>query len=304
MSEHRSKAAIILAAGAGRRLGRLTADRPKCLLDVNGKTLIERQITSLLACGVRDITVVVGYLGEKVRAQLGTRVSYLANRLYRDTNSLCSLRLAREALARGALVLNADALVPTALIERLLRTPADDAALINRRRPLGPEEMKLKLWRDYAVDFGKELARADADGENVGIVKLGVEGGRRLIGCLSRRAIDERPSQEAHSKRCVKQFDADVFPSTDGSEMTLAPDRNSGSFCATAPGAFRPSPPSTCRCSSASACRSRKSIGPGRACGSSTCSTTTIPAISRATSPAPPSASSSTAWADRFAQNS
>ncbi|MBI3049647.1 MAG: phosphocholine cytidylyltransferase family protein [Acidobacteria bacterium] len=146
MREHGVQSAIILAAGNGHRMGHLTMDRPKCLLEVGGETLVERQLASLDACGIRDVTVVIGYHGARLRAQLGDRVRYVENARYRETNSLYSLWLARERLSNGALVLNADVLAPTRLIERLLHSRGDDAVLIDRRTGLGPEEMKVQLW--------------------------------------------------------------------------------------------------------------------------------------------------------------
>jgi choline kinase len=162
-------------------MGRLTVDRPKCLLEIGGMPLIERQLASLDACGIRDVTVVIGYQGAHLRAQLGDRVRYVENERYRETNSLYSLWLARDRLAHGALVLNADVLAPTLLIERLVRSRVEDAVLIDRRQGLGPEEMKVKLWADLVIDFSKELPPDRADGENVGIAKFGTHGGRRLI---------------------------------------------------------------------------------------------------------------------------
>ncbi|MBI2186193.1 MAG: phosphocholine cytidylyltransferase family protein [Acidobacteria bacterium] len=184
MREQASRAAVILAAGNGHRMGRLTVDRPKCLLEVDGQPLIERQLASLQACGIRDVTVVIGYHGARLRAQLDDRVRYVENARYRETNSLYSLWLARHALADGALVLNADVLAPTLLIERLVRSQAEDAVLVDRRKELGPEEMKVKLWFDLVVDFSKRLPPDQADGENVGIAKFGATGGRRLIAHL------------------------------------------------------------------------------------------------------------------------
>jgi choline kinase len=173
-------------------MGPLTADRPKCLLDVYGQPSIDRQVTSLRACGVRHITVVVGYRGAQIKTYLSDRVRYVENVRYRDTNSLYSLWLARDALVRGALVLNADVLAPTLLIDRLLRSPAEDAVLVALGRELGPEEMKVKLQSDLVVDFGKDLAPADTDGENVGIAKFGAEGGRRLLTHLGAEASAQR----------------------------------------------------------------------------------------------------------------
>lgn len=178
------RSAIILAAGNGSRMGSLTADRPKCMLEVGGQPLIARQVASLNACGIWDVTVVIGYRGAQIKACLGDQVRYVENLRYQETNSLYSLWLARERLARGALVLNSDVLAATALVERLLRSPAEDAVLIEPGHQLGPEEMKITLWLDLVVDLGKDLPAAEADGENVGIAKFGIDGARRLVACL------------------------------------------------------------------------------------------------------------------------
>ncbi|MBI2186020.1 MAG: phosphocholine cytidylyltransferase family protein [Acidobacteria bacterium] len=181
MRDHGTQSAIILAAGNGHRMGRLTIDRPKCLLEVGGEPLIERLLSGLAECGIHDVTVVVGYHGARLQARLGDRVRYVENDRYRETNSLYSLWLACDRLSHGALVLNSDVLVPTSLIERLLRSQGEDAVLVDRRTGLGPEEMKVKLRDDLVIDFSKGLRRDHADGENVGIAKFGPEGGRRLI---------------------------------------------------------------------------------------------------------------------------
>lgn len=176
MSSH----AVILAAGNGTRMGRLTADRPKAMLEVAGRPLIERQIEALASFGVNDVTVVVGYQQERLRDHLGGRVHYIENPSYKTTNSLYSLWLARERLVNGAIVMNADILVTPELLGRLMEAPVEDAALIDPSSELGAEEMKVKTWLGFAVDFGKDLPAKESNGENVGILKFGVAGGRRL----------------------------------------------------------------------------------------------------------------------------
>ena len=60
--------AIILAAGRGSRMGQLTNDKPKCLLMINGKTLIELQITAITNAGIKDIAIVTGYKAEMLKS--------------------------------------------------------------------------------------------------------------------------------------------------------------------------------------------------------------------------------------------
>lgn len=178
--------AVILAAGNGKRMGRLTVDRPKTMLDVDGRALIDRELDALAACGVFDVTIVVGYQHERLRQHLGTRVRFVENERYKETNSLYSLWLAREQLANGAVVMNSDILVSQPLMARLINAPVEDAVLVDTHSTLADEEMKVKIWQGFAIDFSKELAPSDADGENVGILKFGASGGRRLVEQLDR----------------------------------------------------------------------------------------------------------------------
>lgn len=177
---------IILAAGTGSRLRPLTDDRPKCLLEVGGRTLIDRQLTTLDWLGVHDVIVVVGYHGAVVRTHLGSRVRYIANPRYAVTNSLYSLWLARDELRSGALILNADVLAAPALFERLWSAPARDAVLVDLNSGLEPEDMKVTLRGTRVTDFGKTLAPERAHAHNVGMAKFGPEGAAFLALCLDR----------------------------------------------------------------------------------------------------------------------
>jgi L-glutamine-phosphate cytidylyltransferase len=178
--------AIILAAGRGSRLTPYTDDRPKCLIDVDRRTLIERQIESLADCGVSDVVAVIGYRADLVRRVLGGRVRYIENARYRETNSLYSLWMAIDRLRHGAVVINSDVLAAPLLFERLCRAAAPDAVLVDRDQACGIEEMRVTIQDDLVVDFGKHLPAAKCHGENVGMVKFGAEGARRLGACLTR----------------------------------------------------------------------------------------------------------------------
>ena len=173
--------AVILAAGNGKRMGRLTVDRPKTMLDVDGRALIDRELDALAACGVFDVTIVVGYQHERLRDHLGSRARFIENARYKETNSLYSLWLARETLQDGAVVMNSDILASQPLMAKLIDAPVEDAVLVDTQSTLAEEEMKVKIWQGFAIDFSKELAPWDADAENVGILKFGPRGGRRLV---------------------------------------------------------------------------------------------------------------------------
>jgi choline kinase len=178
--------AIILAAGIGSRMRPLTHDIPKCLLEVGGRTLIDRQLDALSHCGIDDVVVVVGYHADAVRRIVGTRVRYLENPRYASTNSLYSLWLAREEIRSGALVLNSDVLAAPSLFERLVYSPAPDAILVERGEHFEPEDMKVTLNGEHVLDFGKGLPPERAHAHNVGVAKFSQHGAARLTVCLDR----------------------------------------------------------------------------------------------------------------------
>jgi choline kinase len=181
---------IILAAGKGSRLNGTIGDKPKCLLRVGGKTLVERQLEALESVGIADITMVVGCQAEVVRQTCGQRITYIENTRFAQTNSLYSLWLARPLLHDGFVVMNCDVLFHPQMLEDLITSRHEDALLIAYQdddEPLGDEEMKVKVRRGRVVDMSKTLPPAEADGENVGIVKFGAEGARLLTRLMDQR---------------------------------------------------------------------------------------------------------------------
>ena len=176
--------AIILAAGSGSRLRPLTDDRPKCLLEVGGMPILAHQVQALARCGVGDIVVVVGYRGDLIRRHLGARARYVENERYATTNSLYSLWLARDELAAGSLILNSDVLAAPILFERLLRSPAPDAVLVERGQHFEAEDMKVTLNGLHVLDFGKGLPPERAHAHNVGVARFSGDGAVRLAGCV------------------------------------------------------------------------------------------------------------------------
>jgi L-glutamine-phosphate cytidylyltransferase len=179
---------VILAAGKGSRLNGTAGDKPKCLVEAGGVTLVERQIRTLRTAGLDDIIVVVGCQADRVRAVCGAGVTYVENSRFAETNSLYSLWTARALLYQGFVVLNCDVLFHPSLLDDLLATHHDAALLIARREPgqppYGDEEMKVRVRGGRVVDMSKTMDPAEADGENLGIVKFGPAGAPRLIEIL------------------------------------------------------------------------------------------------------------------------
>ena len=87
--------AIILAAGMGTRMDKYTKNLPKCMLNFNGKPLIERQIETLRSVGINDIMVVKGYMPDKINIE---GVKYYVNKNYENTNMVETLMCAEEEM--------------------------------------------------------------------------------------------------------------------------------------------------------------------------------------------------------------
>jgi len=176
---------IILAAGKGSRLNGTAGEAPKCLVQLGGLSLIERQIRVLREAGIDDITVVVGCQSDRVRRACGHHITYIENVRFAQTNSLYSLWLARPLLYQGFVVLNCDVLFHPALLTDLLTSRHEDALLLGYREvsqpPYGDEEMKVKVRGGRVADMSKEMDPAEADGENLGIVKFGARGAAALV---------------------------------------------------------------------------------------------------------------------------
>jgi choline kinase len=180
---------VILAAGKGSRLNGSAGDKPKCLVEAGGETLLERHIRTLRRAGIDDIVVVAGCQAARVRAICGG-VTIVENPRFAETNSLYSLWTARALLLDGFVVLNCDVLFHPALLDDLLATHHDAALLIAYRQPgqpeYGDEEMKVKVRGGRVLDLSKTMDPADADGENLGIVKFGPASAPRLVAILDR----------------------------------------------------------------------------------------------------------------------
>ena len=130
--------AVILAAGMGKRLGELTKNNTKCMIKVNGITLIERVLTQLSSLPLTRIIIVIGYKGEELRAFLGNTynglaIEYIENKIYDKTNNIYSLSLAKEELQKDdTLLIESDLIFEDSLFRLILDNPYPNLALVDK----------------------------------------------------------------------------------------------------------------------------------------------------------------------------
>ncbi|HKR13152.1 MAG TPA: phosphocholine cytidylyltransferase family protein [Pyrinomonadaceae bacterium] len=197
--------AVILAAGKGTRLDG-AAVKPKCLVEVGGLTLLQRQIDTIRSLNVEEIVVVIGFAGESIKEECDGEICFVENEKYAETSSLYSLWMAREHLTDGFVVLNSDVLFHPQMLADLLESDHEAALLISDAdpNPLGDEEMKIKVQDQLVVDISKDLDPLEADGENVGIVKFGPSGAKLLVEYMN--SLIESGAVKDWAPRAFREF--------------------------------------------------------------------------------------------------
>jgi len=165
---------VILAAGMAKRLRPLTDERPKCLLKVGERTLLQRTVDGIIAAGIRELVVVTGYRANMIRDFLTEtyptlNIHFIDNPDYTHNNNIFSLWLTRPYTdGRDILLMDSDILCDPAIIPAVIGV--GNSALALNRHELGEEEMKVVADAEGRITgISKTCRPEDAVGESVGI---------------------------------------------------------------------------------------------------------------------------------------
>jgi choline kinase len=184
--------AIILSAGQGSRLGHMVDDKPKCLIDFGGRTLLDRQLDTLESNGVGQAVVVTGFHDELVNEAIARRtggptVRTIYNPFYKVADNLGSLFMARGELAGDCLVWNGDTLVSEALMAKVVGNDRPGVCVtIDRKDGYDDDDMKVVVDDDGRLRaIGKRLA-AKVNGESIGLLAFRDGGAERFREAIER----------------------------------------------------------------------------------------------------------------------
>jgi L-glutamine-phosphate cytidylyltransferase len=165
---------VILAAGVGSRLRPETEDKPKAMIRINDKPLVQYQVESVKKAGFaeKDIHILGGYKMERIREHFeGTDIQFIYNPEYESMNNIYSFLLTKE-IGDDLLLINSDDFYDERMIPLILKAEARTAILVDQQKQLTEESMRVKLDNGRLRVVNKKIALDEADGEYIGISKL------------------------------------------------------------------------------------------------------------------------------------
>jgi len=160
--------ALILAAGCGTRMGGI--EKPKCLLDLDGTTIIKHQINCFKNAGINKIFIVTGFHSELIHSHLSDKFTFLYNEDFATTNNLYSVWTARNSLDDDFICVYGDLLFHEKILESCIND-TNDVCLVVEKDVRG-ETMKVKIEKNLIVQVNKGILQDKADGNFIGMAKF------------------------------------------------------------------------------------------------------------------------------------
>lgn len=179
---------IILTAGVGSRIRPLTDNKPKSLLEVNGKPILQRMLENINALGIKDVIIVTGYLEDQIKKFAldnfpNLNFSFITNDKYEETNTAYSLNLTKDLVREDDFIkFDADVVFELDVLKKLINSPFETALCIDKNIHLDKEEVKVITDEsDLVLEVGKKLDPTKAKGESIGIEKIEKNAGKILF---------------------------------------------------------------------------------------------------------------------------
>lgn len=164
--------AVILAAGMGKRLGELTAETPKCMIEVGGETIIDRLLNSLIKNGLQQIYVVTGFMHKKLAEHIASKfdmnkISFIHNKRYKSTNNIYSLSLIKKYIKdKDVMIFESDVVLQASIIKKLKEHAYPNLAILASHKfwmngtmvKIDTEDniYKILSYKEYNIDESEE----------------------------------------------------------------------------------------------------------------------------------------------------
>lgn len=228
--------AIIIAAGSGKRMGKLYETIPKSLTVVNGRTILERQVEILRKNSISDIIVITGANDEKFTDR---SLKYIPDKFYREHDILGSLMVAKEYICGDIIILYSDILFDDVIFNSVIKSQRDIGIVIDldwkkayEGRTMHPttEAENVLLESEKIIEIRKGIESSDTVGEFLGIVKMSSKGALQWV-----QKYDEL--EKSHSGRfhqapsLKKAYLTDMIQELINSKIKVEPIFVSGKWC-------------------------------------------------------------------------
>ncbi len=175
---------IILAAGEGKRLRPLTNDNPKCMVNLFGKSILERQLEIFRSCGINDISIVTGYCNDKITFN---DLTYFRNEKYATTNMVETLFCAKNSLLDSTIVSYGDIIFEKNVLRKLIDATDDICVVVDKdwykywkirfEDPLEDAESLILDDKGYIKNIGQKVTSTNQImGQYIGLMKFQHDG--------------------------------------------------------------------------------------------------------------------------------
>jgi choline kinase len=183
MTDNNSKV-IILAAGEGIRLRPLTLDKPKCLIEIFGKKVLEWQLEVFKHFNIDDVSIVTGYQAEKINLQ---SLTYFNNPHYNTSNMVETLFCARNKMEGSVIVVYGDIIFEKDVLKKLLESKDDYSIIVDKNwedlwkirfnNPLDDAESLMVDEKNYLTSIGQKTThQKEIQGQYIGLMKFQNDG--------------------------------------------------------------------------------------------------------------------------------
>ena len=210
IKDKRKIKAIIVAAGHDKRIEPLNEKLPKCMLDVKGKTILDRQIENLKSCGIHDIVIVKGYKQETIDVP---NVKYRLNPDFENTGIIHSLFLAEKDMNSDFIFLYSDIIFDKKILKKLIKENADISLVVDLDwaerykkkgiEPAGEVEL-VEVKENRITKIGKKIKSKNIHGEFIGLAMFSKKGSE-ILKKHYKKALNNYKNNKFHESSSTKK---------------------------------------------------------------------------------------------------